>query len=369
MASPGCILLNIAGLHPDKNAAILDFFGSPEALAKPSANVLSQVPGLSNEDVRKLVAVSDNGVLDKELALVEKNRIKVIDIFQQDYPALLKEIARPPLVLYLRGDAAVLSQYCLAVVGTRIPTMYGLEMAEEFTRDLARFGIVIVSGLARGIDSQAHKTALKFGRTVAVLGSGLLNVYPRENEPLAEKIAASGAVISEFSLTMPPLKENFPRRNRVVSGLCRGVLVVEAAAKSGALITAHLALEQNREVFAVPGKADSELSRGTHQIIKEGAKLVENARDIFDELNIKVTVQDQDNTSADSPVIRLDPQSKKVFDIVAEDSAHFDDLLLKTGCTYSALSKIVLDLELKGFIKEISPSCYVRITARRVNGG
>jgi len=288
MASTGSILLNLADLHPDKNAAILGFFGSLEALEKPSFKSLRQVSGLTNADIGKLTAVFEGGVLDQELKRIEKNRIKAIDISQPEYPALLKEIARPPLVLYLRGEAQVLSQYCLAVVGTRIPTFYGLAMAEQFTRDLASLGIVIVSGLARGIDSQAHKTALACGRTVAVLGSGLLDIYPRENQALAEKIAVAGAVISEFPLTTPPLRENFPRRNRVVSGLCRGVLVVEAAARSGALITAHLALEQNREVFAVPGKADSPVSQGTHQLIKEGAKLVEDVDDILEELNISV---------------------------------------------------------------------------------
>lgn len=288
MADIGSILLNLVDLHPDKNQAILDFFGSAQALEKPSAAVLGQVPGLCGKDIRAIVSVFDSGALEKELTLIEKNRIKVIDIFQTEYPALLKEIARPPLVLYVKGEPAVLSQYALAVVGTRIPTTYGLKMAEDFGAQLAGLGIVVVSGLARGIDTAAHKGALQQGKTVAVLGSGLLDVYPRENIKLAGEIVENGALISEFPLMTSPAKDNFPRRNRIVSGLCRGVLVVEAAQRSGALITAHLAAEQNREVFALPGKADSSLSRGTHQLIKEGAKLVECLDDILEELNIEI---------------------------------------------------------------------------------
>jgi len=288
MASIGSILLNLADLHPDKNAAILEFFGSAEALEKPSLHNLRQVPGLTNADAGKLTAVFESGVLDQELALIGKNQIKVLDIFDQEYPALLKEIARPPLVLYVKGGWEVLSQYALAIVGTRVPTAYGLKMAKDFGAQLAGLGIVVISGLARGIDCAAHCGALTRGRTVAVLGSGLLEIYPRENKSLAAEIAEKGAVVSEFSLLTSPAKENFPRRNRVVSGLCRGVLVVEAAARSGALITAHLALEQNREVFAVPGKADSSVSQGTHQLIKEGAKLVETIDDILEELNIGI---------------------------------------------------------------------------------
>jgi len=197
------------------------------------------------------------------------------------------------LVLYINGNKAALNKSLFAIVGTRNPTAYGISMAQDFSYNLSLLGIVIVSGLARGIDTAAHKGALKKGQTVAVLGSGLLNIYPRENTHLAERIAEkNGAVVSEFPLHMAPRRENFPRRNRIVSGLSKGVLVVEAAARSGALITAHLALEQNREVFALAGRADSLVSKGAHLLIKEGAKLVDSIDDILEELNISFEKKD-----------------------------------------------------------------------------
>ncbi len=203
---------------------------------------------------------------------------------------LLKEIANPPLVLYVKGKEEILKELLLAIVGSRLPSAYGRGMAYDYASQLSLLGIGVVSGLARGIDTAAHQAAVKNKGTVAVLGSGLLHIYPQENSPLAEEITRNGALVSEFPLKTSPLKDNFPRRNRIISGLCRGVLVIEAALRSGALITARLACEQNREVFALPGKADSDLSKGTHKLIKEGAKLVDSLEDILEELNLQQIV-------------------------------------------------------------------------------
>jgi DNA processing protein len=288
MAKKSSILLNLLGLEPKKIDNVIVAFKDPDQIFKAGLNDLNQIPALGSSDIEKILAFRNSKDLDQELELINKEKIDCLDIFDEDYPDLLRQIANPPLVLYIKGDRGVLSKFSFAIVGSRNPTQYGLSMTAEFSSSLSALGIVIISGLARGIDTIAHVEALKNGETIAVLGSGLLNVYPRENRDLAERISQKGAVISEFSLNSSPLKENFPRRNRIVSGLSKGILVVEAAARSGALITARLGCEQNREVFALPGNIDSPLSKGTHRLIKEGAKLVDSLEDILEELNINV---------------------------------------------------------------------------------
>lgn len=217
--------------------------------------------------------------------LSKENKTRTLSLLDKDYPANLKYIYDPPSILYIKGNILPEDTIAVAVVGSRRATYYGLKNAENLGFQLAAGGITIISGLARGVDSAAHRGALKArGRTIAVLGSGLNKIYPRENEELVEEIAQNGAVISEFALDTPPLRQNFPRRNRIISGLSLGVVVVEAAKRSGALITANFALEQGREVFALPGKIDSFTSKGTHDLIKQGAKLVESIEDIIEEL-------------------------------------------------------------------------------------
>ncbi len=279
------VLLNIIKFFSaDKLRIVVDYFkDSDEILKAQRADFLSA--GLTEKDADNILSHRDSKGFEEELGLIEKEKVSIIDLFDDDYPELLRELYYPPLVLYLRGDRKILREFCFAVVGSRRATFYGLSMAERFSFSLSGLGMVIVSGLARGIDTAVHKAALKRGRTIAVLGSGLLNIYPVQNKGLAEKISESGVLISEFPLREMPLRENFPRRNRIISGLSKGVLIVEAAEKSGALITARCALEQNREVFALPGKADSPLSKGSHRLIKEGAKLVDCLEDILEELN------------------------------------------------------------------------------------
>ena len=230
--------------------------------------------------------------LDAEMEKLGRYGIKVLTSRDPDYPSRLKEIYDYPPVLYIRGKLLPQDEWCLAVVGTRRSTVYGRQVAEEITADLARNKITIVSGLAKGIDSIAHQGALGAGgRTIAVAGCGLDIVYPAENAALARKIIEQGALISEFPLGTRPKPENFPRRNRILSGLSLGVLVVEANETSGAMITAHLALEQNREVFAVPGSILSPASRGVNRLIQEGAKLVRDYTDILEELNLTAVAQ------------------------------------------------------------------------------
>lgn len=286
MAKKGAILLNLLNLTPQKISNVLSAFEDIDEIFKADAKRLREVPYLQDKDVEKILSRGTSRVLEQELELIAKENIDCLDIFDQDYPSLLKEIGNPPIVLYLKGNRKVLRKFLFAIVGSRKPTSYGISIAGDFSDKLSKRGMVIVSGLARGIDTIAHRKAIKGGGTIAVLGSGLLNIYPRENKGLIREIASSGAVVSEYPLFTSPLRENFPRRNRIVSGMSRGVLVVEATSRSGALITAHSACEQNREVFAIPGSINSSLSKGTHILIKEGAKLVDCLDDILEELNI-----------------------------------------------------------------------------------
>ncbi|MFA5008356.1 MAG: DNA-processing protein DprA [Candidatus Omnitrophota bacterium] len=356
MAKNSTIFLNlIKSLSPKKIESITSSLSDTEDIFNLSQKDLLEIPFLEKNDTDAIVSLRNTQFLEDELRTIKKENIAVVDIFDENYPKLLKEIAHPPLVLYIKGDVKILSQYIFGIVGTRLPTIYGLTAAREFAIKLSSLGITIVSGLARGIDTACHKGALERGKTIAVLGSGLMNIYPKENAKLAETIAKEGAVVSEFPLHECPRKENFPRRNRIVSGLAHGVLIVEAAERSGALITAHCALEQNREVFALPGKIDSPLSRGAHILIKEGAKLVDCASDILEELNIEF-----EEKKPDSKTLRLNNEENIIFNIIGSEGAHFEEIIMKSKLAQSSVSKIILDLQLNGVICEIKPSYFAR---------
>jgi len=358
MARKGCILLNLTKISLKKIKNIFSFIKDPDDIFEVKLNDLKRIPSLTEKDIEKILSLRKSNVLDEELKAIEKNKIKVFDFFDSDYPSLLKEIACPPIVLYTKGKTELLNQILFAIVGTRRPTIYGITMAQNYAYKLASLGLVIVSGLAKGVDTMAHRGALRAGYTIAVLGSGLLNIYPKENKRLAEEIVEKGCLVSEFSLKEPPFKENFPRRNRIISGVSRGVLVIEAAEKSGALITAHLACEQNREVFALPGKVNSSLSRGTHLLIKEGAKLVDRLGDILEELNLNwEEIRKEENLSLNPQ----DPQEREIFDIITEDGRYLEEIILESKKSMEKVNKIILDLQLKGLIKELKPSYFARV--------
>ena len=346
------VLLNkIKNISAKEVKGVLDYFPDINRILKADKYELVE-SGLKNDTVDKFLSLRDSGWVDKELDAVDKGKIDLIDYLSADYPPLLKEISYPPLVIYVKGDKTSLSDLCFAIVGSRLASFYGIAMAEKFSFSLSALGMVIVSGLAKGIDSAVHKKALESGRTIAVLGSGLANIYPRENQQLAERIFHKGAVISEFPLEEPPLRENFPRRNRIISGLSKGVLVVEAAARSGALITARYALEQNREVFAVPGKIDSPLSRGTNLLIKEGAKLVDSLDDILNDFNIEWHPRESN--------INLDSCEKTVFDAIGKEGIFLEKIITKSGLTMQEVSRAILALQIKGLVEEKRPSYFTR---------
>ncbi len=284
------------------------------------------------------------------------------------YPALLAEIADPPLILYARGELETVHMPCVAVVGTRKPTCYGLQMAEGIAGDLAAHGIIIVSGLARGIDGAAHRGCLQArGKTVAVLGCGIDVVYPREHGRLAAQVAEQGVLLSEFPPGTSPAPQNFPVRNRIISGVSIGTVIVEASEYSGSLITARLAMEQNRDVFAVPGNITSPQSFGPNFLIKQGAKLVQSWRDVVEELpaELRAAILAKEQSGQDRRTEELDlltDEETRVLDLLEPDRAiEFDKLFRKSGVAIPRLSDLLLNLEMRGKVRQMPGSLYLKV--------
>lgn len=295
---------------------------------------------------------------EREFEKLEKENIKILIIDDNNYPKLLKEIYTPPPILYSKGVIDD-SDVRIAVVGTRRMTLYGKEVTMDIVSGLTRAGLTIVSGLARGIDSAAHETALQNNtKTIAVLGSSLdrNSIYPPQNKNLAQRIVAqNGALISEYPIGMPALPQNFPQRNRIISGISLGVLVVEAGEKSGALITAREALEQNREVFSVPGPITSPLSIGPNNLIKAGAKTVTSANDILEELNLEKFIAQQENKK----IIPDTPEEAQLLGYLSKEPLHIDKLAQQTGLSASQINSLLLIMEMKGIVRNLGGMNYV----------
>ncbi len=294
--------------------------------------------------------------LEEDLEKLDRCEVKVLTWHDAGYPSRLKEIYDYPPLIYVRGSLLPEDEWCLAVVGTRRATVYGRQVTEEITTDLARSKITIVSGLARGIDSVAHRSALEAGgRTIAVFGCGLDIVYPSENANLTHSIIQQGALISEYPLGTKPKAENFPRRNRIMSGLSLGVLVVEADETSGAMITAHMALEQDREVFAIPGSILSPASRGTNQLIQEGAKLVRKYTDILEELNLTTVAHQMEMKE----IIPASDTEARLLKFLSVEPTHIDEVCRSSGLPISTVSSVLTMMELKGMVKQMGNMNYV----------
>ena len=293
--------------------------------------------------------------LEEEMEKLDRYGVKALTGHDPDYPARLKEIYDFPPVLYMKGSFLPQDEWCVAVVGTRRATVYGRQVTEEIVADLVRNKITIASGLARGIDSVAHRSALEAGgRTLAIFACGLDIVYPAENTEMARRITSQGALVSEYPLGTKPKPENFPRRNRILSGLSLGVLVVEAGETSGAIITAHLALEQNREVFAIPGSVLSPASIGTNKLIQEGAKLVRDYRDILEELNLTAVAHQIE-------MKELLPSSETeslLFKKLSAEPLHIDEVCRSSGLPISTVSSTLAMMELKGLVKQVGAMNY-----------
>lgn len=286
----------VPGVGPRLRQLLLERFGSPTAIFAASAAELRSVPGIGGKLASAVAQATKEIDVAAELELCRKHNVSIVPLGAAEYPRALEEIVDPPGVLFVRGAFASRDALSIALVGSRHATRYGLMMAERLAGSLARAGLTVISGLARGIDAAAHRGALQAGgRTIAVLGSGVLNIYPPEHVELAGQVIAQGAVVGEAPVRSPPLSGSFPQRNRLISGMSLGVVVVEAAPQSGALITARHAMEQGRDVFAVPGPVDSRLSRGCHRLIRDGAKLVETADDVLEELGPLVAAAQRDD--------------------------------------------------------------------------
>lgn len=321
------------------------------------------VLGLNEELAARLISSGTLERAEKDIEKLHRKKYTIITLEDRNYPKYLRETFDPPCVLYCAGRSDVLDALSVSIVGARKPTPYGRAVAEKLAFDLASRGMVIVSGLARGIDSMAHWGALRSGRTVAVMGSGLDVIYPKENRKLFEKIKESGVVITEFPLGASPLGFHFPMRNRIISGLSLAVVVVEATKSSGSLITARLALEQNREVMAVPGNTTSELSRGTNWLVKTGAKLVEKWEDVAEELPSPIRDQllAQAGENTRQPLPSVNPDEQKVLALLkADELTTVDELVEQTEFSVAEILSLSLQLELKGYISQYSGKNFQR---------
>ncbi|CAL92715.1 DNA-processing protein DprA [Azoarcus olearius] len=355
------------GLGPERQRRLLAAFGLPEAVFQSSRSAIASVIG--NEAADRLLAPPDGKAIDAALAWADEPGNHILTLADADYPPALLEISDPPALLYLKGEPALLQRPALAVVGARSATANGEANAAAFARALGEAGLVIVSGLAAGIDAAAHRGALAASGgagTVAVIGTGPDRIYPASNAELARQIAQAGAILSEFPLGAPALRHHFPRRNRLIAGLSLGVLVVEAAVGSGSLITARLATETGREVFAIPGSIHSPLARGCHRLIRDGAKLVETAEDVLEELRGRFSpAQHAPSTAAagpdSAPPPPADPAAALVLALIGHEPVDIELLVQRSGLTVDALYAILLPMELDGRIGRCAGSRFQRL--------
>jgi DNA processing protein len=347
----------INGIGPAKVQALLGYFGNLQDAWRATAQELRLI-GFDQRTIDQFLQERDTLDLDQGLEQVESSAISVLTWESPEYPPQLREISNPPPVLFIRGELRPSDRWAIAVVGTRRLTHYGRQVTRELVAGLAKSGITVVSGLARGIDGEAHLAALgNGGRTIAVLGSGVDQIYPPEHRDLASRIEnGRGAIISEYAPGTEPDARNFPPRNRIISGLSMGVLIVEAGAKSGALITARFATEQDREVFAVPGNINSVASQGTNQLIQQGAKLVSRIEDILEELNLRLAVEQADLFTA----MPESAEEAVLIGILTSEPAHIDDLSRTAGMPTSMVSSTLTLLELKGMVQHVGGMSYVR---------
>lgn len=346
---------NIPGIGRVRLGQLESYFGNLERAWKASPGELKRA-GLDSAARRAIGQWRDKVDPDTEMAKLERFGIKVLTCNDAGYPRRLKEIYDYPPVLYQRGSLLPEDEWCLAVVGTRRATVYGKQVTEELVADLARSKITIVSGLARGIDTIAHRSALEAGgRSVAVFACGLDIVYPAENERLAREIMERGALLSEYPPGTRPRADNFPRRNRILSGLSLGVLITEAGETSGAMITARMALEQNREVFAIPGSILSPTSRGTNHLIQEGAKLVRECTDILEELNLTTVARQIEMRE----VLPESATESVLLKQLGAEPTHIDEVCRRSGLPAAEVSGTLAMMELKGLVKQVGTMNYV----------
>ena len=367
-------LIRADSIGPTTFGKFLKHFGSVDRALGASVSELTKVDGIGFKSAEQIAATQDKFDAAREVERAEKLGVWIINLADERYPALLKRIYDPPPVLYIKGSLSSADNLSIAIVGSRRCSLYGQEQASRFAHLLSSAGFTVCSGMARGIDTFAHQGALASGgRTIAVQGCGLGNVFPPENKKLFELIAESGACISELPLGYEPLSENFPPRNRIIAGLSLGTIVIEAGLKSGALITAEAALENGREVMAVPGKIDSPLSRGSNRLLKQGAKLVESVEDVAEALGYigeqlqshisvaaKKTSERVEESLFDASQFNLNDSERTIYDYLNKEPLHLEQIIAGTDLLPGNTNAGLISLQLKGLIKQLPGSLFVR---------
>jgi DNA processing protein len=344
-----------------KLRALIGRFRSAERVLSASRRELMSVDGIDVKTAESIAAFDGKSFVEDQRERLSRADARIVSLWDEDYPEQLKQIYDPPALLFVKGVLKKEDKFSIAIVGTRQPSNYGKLVTERLTQQLAAAGLTIVSGLAYGVDTLAHKFALQSGgRTIAVLGSGVDVIYPSENTGLAGKIEKAGALISEFPMGTDPDRTNFPRRNRIIGGLSMGTLVIEAGLKSGALITAAMALDQGREVFTVPGNIDSPKSLGTNELAKQGAKVVTSVQDILEEIQpqFKLDLQIEKRHHEE---MGLTDQERKVFALLSNESMHIDAIAAASGQPTSLTLSQLLTLELKNLVKQLPGKHFVRM--------
>jgi DNA processing protein len=356
------LLSMIPGIGPTRIRNLINYFGDVDAVLGATEKQLLAVEGVNRSVARNILQRKDSeNEIRNQLSRINKTNAKIVTFWDKDYPENLKRIYDPPVFLFVRGSLLPEDRYSIAVVGTRNPSVYGKHVAEKLSAQLVENGIPVVSGLARGVDTIVHSVTVRSGgRTIAVLGSGVDVIYPGENKKLSEQILLSGAIVSEYLMGAKPDAVNFPRRNRIISGMTVGTVVVETDISGGAMITASMALDQNREVFAVPGNVTEKKSRGTNMLIKEGrAKLIEDISDIIDELGNKIRPLIK-NAEKPQPSVQLTLFEHKILEFLTDEPQHIDVLAEKCMMSTSDLLVQLLGLELKGVVKQLPGKYFVK---------
>jgi len=354
----------IEGLGPVRVRQLLDRFGDSTAILRASRPQLQSVHGVGPEISDAIANWEKNVDLAAELKRIAQSGVRIVIQSDENYPPLLKQIYDPPVLLYVRGQLTVGDKNAVAIVGSRMTTHYGVEVARKLGYQLACTGVTVVSGGARGIDTASHQGALSGkGRTIVVLGTGVNLVFPAENAELFERVAAQGAVITQFPFNRKADKQSFPIRNRIVAGMTLGTVVVEANLTSGALITAGMAVEYGRQVFAVPGRVDSPRSKGCHDLIKKGAKLCEGVEDILTEFEYMFPATNRSSLLRDSPelpAITLSDTEQAIYDLVDKEESTTDDIIRRSGLPSSSVSVALLGLEMNRLIRQLPGKLFVR---------
>lgn len=355
-------LSGVPEIGPMRLRNLIAHFKTPENVFNATHRELQQVDSISDKIAHNIKTFDRETFANGQLKILEKTKSGIITFWEKEYPENLKNIPDPPPILFIKGNILPEDKLAISVVGSRKSSSYGKITAGTISKELAEQGITIVSGMAHGIDTIAHQNALKAnGRTIAVLGCGLDIIYPKENKELFHRICENGAVISEFPFRTTPEPGNFPRRNRIISGLSLGVVVIEAGARSGALITAHLALEQNREVFALPGNVSSKSSMGTNKLIKEsGAKLIQSVEDILVELEAHFKKRGAKKRKPDTE-LQLSGDEKIIMGILSENPLYIDKISAQAKMPSQSISSILLGLELKGMVKQLQGKQFIKL--------